>query len=271
MATTPSNKVVLVTGGSTGIGRACCERLIERGRIVFGSSRRPPARATWHHLTMDVTDDASVARGIEEVIQREGRLDAVVHAAGVSLVGPFEDTTLDEARRHFEVNYFGAFRVLQAALPHMRRQGSGRLIVIGSIGGLIGLPFLSQYCASKFALDGLIESLRPELRPHGIEATVVHPGDFKTELGANRSETACTQPGTPYYDACRRAVAVFDKAEGEARTPEPLARTVDALLDRRRLPVKVVVGTPIERLGVLAKSGLPPRLFEYVLGKTYSG
>ncbi len=264
-------RVVLVTGDSSGIGRACCERLTESGRTVYGSSRTEPGKVSWRHLSMDVSDDASVARGMSEVTAQEGRIDAIVHAAGVSLVGPFEDTTIEEARRHFEVNYFGAYRVLQAALPHMRRQGSGRLIVIGSIGGLIGLPFLSQYCASKFALDGLIESLIPELKPHGIDATVVHPGDFKTELGANRLETASTQPGTPYYDACRRAAVVFKKAEDEARTPETLARKIDALLDRRRLPVRVVVGTPIERLGVLAKAGLPPRIFQYVLRKAYTG
>lgn len=218
---------------------------------------------------MDVTDEASVAKVVTTILDREGCIDAVVHSAGVSLAGPFEETSIDEARSHFEVNYFGTVRVLRAVLPTMRRQQRGRLLIIGSIGGLIGLPFLSHYSASKFALDGLVESIRPEIRPFGIDATVVHPGDFNTALSANRTISAATQPGSPYYEVFHLAAEFYRKAEEQARSPEILARKIETLLDSPRLPGRVVVGTSFERLGVLGKSWLPRSLFEIILGKAY--
>ncbi|MGD9829431.1 MAG: SDR family NAD(P)-dependent oxidoreductase, partial [Hyphomicrobiaceae bacterium] len=197
-------RVVLVTGDSAGIGRACCEQLAASGRIVYGASRSEQGGPGWHHLRMDVTDEASVAEGVAQITENEGRIDAVVNAAGVSFGGPVEETTVDEAKRHFDVNTFGAVRVMRAVLPGMRERGSGKLLLIGSIGGLIGLRYLSYYSASKFALDGLVESIRPELRAFGIDATVIHPGDFKTELSSKAGVSAATLPGSPYHDAFQR-------------------------------------------------------------------
>lgn len=268
-ATDHKPRVVLVTGGSSGIGRASCEHLASRGRTVYGASRTEPKGVAWTHLRMDITDEASVAEAVAHILDREGCIDAVVHSAGVTLAGPFEETSIAEAQRHFEINYFGAVRVIRAVLPAMRRQGRGKLLMIGSIGGLIGLPYQGHYSASKFALDGLLESVRPEISPFGIDATVIHPGDFNTALGANRTTSAATQPGSPYYDVFHRADEFYLKSEEQARSPEILARKIDALLDRRRLPVRVVVGTPLETLGVLAKSWLPSRLFEIIVGKVY--
>jgi NAD(P)-dependent dehydrogenase (short-subunit alcohol dehydrogenase family) len=263
--------VVIVTGSSSGIGLATAQRLATRGRVVYGASRSRAQDAGWTQLAMDVTSDESVSAGVAEVISREGRIDALVHCAGVSLVGPFEDTTLAEARHHFELNYFGAYRVMQAILPTMRQQQRGRIIVVGSIGGLLGLPFLGQYCATKFALDGLVESMRPELSSFGIGVACVHPGDFRTALGANRIVSQATQSGTTYYQAFQRSLAFYNKAEAEARHPDVLARRIDRLIDQRSMPVRVVVGTPLEVLGVVAKRTLPSRLFERILGATYGG
>jgi NAD(P)-dependent dehydrogenase (short-subunit alcohol dehydrogenase family) len=265
----PKSRVILVTGDSSGIGCASCERLAARGHTVYGASRRHPEGDAWTHLHIDVTDEASVTKVIAHILDREGRIDAVVHSAGVSLAGPFEETSIGEAQGHFEINYLGAVRVLRAVLPIMRQQRSGKLLVIGSIGGLIGLPFLSHYSASKFALDGLIEALRPEISPFGIEATIIHPGDFSTALSANRVISAVTKPGSPYYDVFRRAVEFYRKAEEQGRSPEILARKIEALLDGPRLPVRVVVGSSFERLGVLAKTWLPSPLFELIVGKAY--
>jgi len=262
-------QVVLVTGDSSGIGRASCEHLAARGRTVYGASRTEPEGAAWAHLHMDVADAASVAEAVAHILDREGCIDAVVHSAGVSLAGPFEETSISEAHRHLDVNYFGAVRVIRAVLPAMRRQGRGKLLIIGSIGGLIGLRYLGHYSASKFALDGLVESVRAEINPLGIDATIIHPGDFNTALRANRTTSAATQPGSPYYDVFRRTVEFYNKSEAQARSPEILARKIDALLDRERLPVRVVVGTPLERLGVAAKNWLPSRLFEIIVGKVY--
>ncbi len=262
-------RVVLVTGDSSGIGYAACERLVALGRTIYGASRRELKNVAWMHLRMDVADEASVEKTIAYILDREGCLDAVVHSAGNSLAGPFEETSVEEARTHFDVNYFGTVRVLRAVLPAMRSQRRGRLLIVGSIGGLIGLRYQSHYSAGKFALDGLIEAMRPEIRPFGIDATVVHPGDFNTALSATRTTSAATQSESPYFAVFHRAAEFYRKAEENARNPSILARKIEALLDAPRLPVRVVFGTSFERLGVLAKSSLPSSLFEVIVGKAY--
>ncbi len=262
-------EVVLVTGCSSGIGKACCDRLGQSSRRVYGASRSETRSDRWTYVTMDVTDEASVESAVAEVMRREGRIDALVHCAGVSFAGPIEDTTLDEAKRHFDINFFGTVRAVRSVLPIMRRQGAGKIIVIGSIGGLIALPYLGHYCASKFALDGFVESLRPEIQPFGVQATVLHPGDLNTAIDANQVVSSNTNSGSPYREVFQRTVAFYGEAVKKARSPDGLARRVEKLLSRQRLPVRLIVGTPIEVLGVCSKSVLPARSFEYLLAKAY--
>jgi len=261
--------VVLVTGSSSGIGRACCDRLAGGGRRVYGASRTPGDAARWTYVAMDVTDDASVARAVDEVVRREGRIDALVHCAGISIAGSFEDTTVEEANRQFDTNFFGAVRVVRAVLPVMRRQGAGKLIVVGSIGGLMGLPYIGYYSASKFALDGLVQALRMEIRPFGIEATVVHPGDFNTAISANQILCANANSDSAYFAACQRTIDIYDTNVRQARSADVVARRIERLVSRRRLPVRSVLGTPTEVLGVWLKSVLPSRSFEYLFRKSY--
>jgi NAD(P)-dependent dehydrogenase (short-subunit alcohol dehydrogenase family) len=261
--------VVLVTGSSSGIGRACCDRLANGGRRVYGASRKAGESAPWTYVAMDVTDDASVERAIAEVLRCEGRIDALVHCSGVSLAGSFEDTTIEEAKRQFETNFFGAIRVMRAVLPVMRKQGRGKILVIGSIGGLIGLPYIGYYSASKFALDGLVEALRMEVAPFGIEATVVHPGDFNTAISANQVLCGRSGADSPYHAVCHRTIEIYDAAVRRARPADVVARRIERLLARRRLPVRSVLGTPSEVLGVWLKSALPSRGFEYLFRKSY--
>lgn len=261
--------VVLVTGASSGIGLACCKKLLSSGRTVYGASRTEKADAGFTHVTMDVTDDASVEAAVADVLEREGRIDALIHCAGVSLSGPFEDTTVAEAEQHFATNYFGAVRLCRAVLPTMRAQRAGKLLVVGSIGGLIGLPYLSHYCAAKFALDGMIEAIRPELKPFGIEAAIIHPGDFKTEFAEKGTVSAATQPGTPHHELFEKAHAFYRKAEAEARSPDILAARIDSLVDKSGLPVRIIVGTTMESAGVVAKKLLPSKWFEAVLASSY--
>ena len=261
--------VVLVVGDSSGIGRACCEEFVDRGRIVYGASRTKLNDTTWQHLYMDVRDESSVADAIGHIVEREGVIDAVVHASGVSLVGPLEETSIDEAQRHFDTNYFGVVRVLRAVLPTMRVQGHGKLVLIGSIGGLIGLPYACHYSASKSALDRLVEALRPEIQPFGIEVAAVHPGDFRTAITNNRQACAAAQSGSPYYDKFSQTAGFYGMSEEGARSPNVLAKGLDALLDWSNLPVRIVFGTQFERLGVFGKTWLPSRLFEQLVGKVY--
>jgi NAD(P)-dependent dehydrogenase (short-subunit alcohol dehydrogenase family) len=261
--------VVLVTGSSSGIGKACCDRLSAGDRRVYGASRKATATERWTYLRMDVTDDASVQEAIDDVVRREGRIDAVVHCAGLSLAGPIESTTVDEAQMQFNTNFFGTVRVIGSVLPVMRKQGSGKIIVIGSIAGLISLPYLGYYSASKFALDGLVGALRREVEPFGIQASVVHPGNFNTALFENRIYSRNINSDSPYFGTFHRAAEFYRAAEKGAGGPGPVARKIESLLAHRRLPARIVIGSPLELLGVWGKSVLPPTSFEFLMRKIY--
>ncbi len=263
------HKTVLITGDSSGIGRATCEVLAGSGWRVFGASRRPLETDGWAHLEMDVTDEASVARALAHIEASAGQVDAVVHCAGESFVAPIEEASMDEVQRHFDLNLFGSVRVLRAVLPIMRRQRGGKIIVIGSIGGLIGLPFHGYYSAGKFALDGLIEALRPEIKPFGIDAAILHPGDIDTEIGQHRVTTAHSDATSPYHEAFTRTVAYYAAAEADGSPPAMVAREVEKLLGQQRMPVRVVAGKMLEKLGVAAKRLMMSKHFEYVMALAY--
>lgn len=264
-----SSAVVLVTGCSSGIGRAICDKLAAGGTVVYGGSRSPCTSTQWTHLTLDVTDQASVDAAVAQVLSREHRLDALIACAGVGLAGSLEDTEHDEAQKLFETNYFGTVRTIRAVLPIMRKQSGGKVMVIGSIAGLIGLPYVSHYSASKFALDGLVESLRGEVAPFGIQATVVHPGDLSTGFEANRV-IARNVGQASAYARFKDMLQYYAGLERNAAPPLAMARKVEKLLSRRYLPPRVIIGTPLERLGVTGKRYLPGRSFEFLLRKGYA-
>jgi NAD(P)-dependent dehydrogenase (short-subunit alcohol dehydrogenase family) len=265
----PSADVVLVTGCSSGIGRATCARLARTGAIVYGGSRTHCAPERWAYIPLDVTQADGVRAFVAEVLRREGRISALVSCAGIGLAGALEDTADDEARHHFETNLFGTTRMVRAVLPTMRKQGSGKIIIIGSIGGLIGLPYVGYYSAAKFALDGLVQALRGEIAQFGVQATVLHPGDFHTSFGRRRIFAAAAAH-SPYAQEFHKMLAFYALKEDGAPMPDAVAARIARLLSQRRLPARVVVGSPLERLGVLGKAILPGRPFEYLFRKAYS-
>ena len=181
-------KVVLITGASSGIGRATAELLASRGYRVFGTARDPdtvaPARGV-ELLPLDVRDDASVASSVEAVLGQTGRIDVLVNNAGYSVVGAIEETSPSEAQALFDTNVFGVLRMVRAVLPAMRRQGSGTIVNTSSVLGFLPGPFMGLYASSKHALEGLSESLDHEVRGFGIRVVLVEPGFTKTPFGAN--------------------------------------------------------------------------------------
>ncbi len=201
----PRPPVVLVTGASSGIGKACAEGLFARGCRVYGTSRHAPralveARTTdfaptLRMIPLDVTSDASVEAAVGIVFACEGRIDAVVNNAGFGIAGAAERTTLEEAHEQFETNFFGTVRVCRAVLPVMRQQGSGRVINVSSIAGRVAVPFQAFYSASKFAVEGYTTALRMEVAPFGIQVVLIAPGDFKTGFTAARKRVG--RPFTP--------------------------------------------------------------------------
>jgi NAD(P)-dependent dehydrogenase (short-subunit alcohol dehydrogenase family) len=265
----PSADVVVVTGCSSGIGKTTCDRLARTGAIVYGGSRSECAPEHWAYIPLDVTDAGSVGTFVTEILRREGRITALVSCAGIGLAGALEDTADDEAKQHFETNFFGTARTLRAVLPTMRKQGAGKIIVIGSIGGLIGLPHVGYYSAGKFALDGLVQALRGEIAQFGVQATILHPGDLHTDFGKRRV-FARNSPHSAYGEAFRKTLAFYAAQEDRAPEPDAVAARIERLLARRTLPSRAIVGSPLERLGVLGKALLPGRPFEYLFRKAYS-
>ncbi len=254
--------VVLVTGASAGIGRSTADLLAARGWTVYGASRRGLASATWAPVVMDVDDDGQVATGVDTVVQAEGRLDAVVAGAGWGLAGPVERTPLADARAQLETNFFGAVRLVQQALPHLRAAGGGRIVLVSSLGGVIGIPFQAFYSASKFALEGLAESMAYEVAPYGIDVVLVEPGNVRTEFTASRRDVPLAEDD-PYRAATDKAVDKMSTDEANGVDPEAVAAVVRRALEAKRPPRRLSVGHASERVGLVAKRALPYRVFEW--------
>ncbi len=254
-----TKKVILITGASVGIGRACADHLHHEGWDVVGASRGDVEDVGWHVLRMDVDDDASVAEGVARTLHERGRLDAVLTCAGWGLAGPVETTPIDDAKAQVETNFWGVVRVVQATLPALRSNGAGRLILMSSIGGLLGIPFQAFYSASKFALEGYGESLAYEIAPFNVAVTLVEPGNYKTDFTARRRKY---NAGGPYATACTKSVSRMERAEINGANPHDVAELVEKLLHSSSPPRRVTVGTRGERMGAVRRRLMPFRLFE---------
>jgi NAD(P)-dependent dehydrogenase (short-subunit alcohol dehydrogenase family) len=251
----------LVTGASAGIGQACAEALQAAGWAVTGASRRGTAPAGCAGLVMDVDDDESVREGVAGLLARGGRIDALVAAAGWGLAGAVEQCSVAEAKAQLETNFWGCVRVVQEVLPAMRARGGGRIVLVSSIGGLIGIPFQAFYTASKFALEGYGEALGYEVAPFGIQVTLVEPGNVKTDFTASR-RTAVAAADPPYGPAFAKAVGVMERDEINGVPAADIAAVVRRVLEAARPPRRVSAGKPSERAGLVAKRLLPFRLFQ---------
>jgi NAD(P)-dependent dehydrogenase (short-subunit alcohol dehydrogenase family) len=257
--------VVLITGASKGIGRLCAERLAAEGWRVFGAARTIVSMENVEMIEMDVDDDASVASGLALLLEKAGRLDALINNAGYSMRGAVEDVSITEAKAIFETNFFGALRVTRAAAP-LLRDSRGVIVNMSSLAGQIGLPFTAHYCASKAALEALSESLRFELRPFGVRVIIVEPGDFKTEIHAARRISRKTQQG-PYAAAFESFLRKRRAFEENASTAEPVAALVARILDELDPKMRYVAAMPSQRLLLLLKRYAPQRVYDWCLRK----
>jgi NAD(P)-dependent dehydrogenase (short-subunit alcohol dehydrogenase family) len=255
-------RVALVTGASAGIGRACADLLAAGGWSVTGASRRGVASAGWTGVVMDVDSDTAVSDGVDGVIKRDGRIDALVAAAGWGVAGAAEFTTIAEAKAQFETNFWGCVRVVQAVLPQMRAQGGGRIVLISSLGGVIGIPFQAYYSASKFALEGFAEAFAYEVAPFGVHVTLVQPGNIATDFTASRLMASGSAGDAAYAAAMTKAVSAMERDEANGAPASLVAATVQRVLSANRPPRRVSVGKPAERVGLIAKRLLPYRVFE---------
>jgi len=213
-------------------------------------------------MVMDVDDDESVRAGVASVVEAEDGLSALVAAAGWGLAGSVEASSVQEAKAQMETNFWGCVRVVQQVLPTMRAQAGGRIVLVSSIGGAIGIPFQAFYAASKFALEGFGESLAYEVAPFGVEVTLVQPGNVKTDFTDSRRMAEAGRDDPVYGRAAAKAISAMERDERNGVPAGDVAVVVEKVLGARRPPRRVSVGKTSERAGLYAKRLLPYRAFE---------
>lgn len=261
-------KVVLITGVSSGFGKSTAELLAANGHIVYGTIRKECSIApSVKLLQMDLTDSASIKKAVDQVIAEQGRIDVLINNAGMHLGGPIEEAPEELFKRQIETNVNGLVYMLQATLPFMRNQKKGLIVNFGSIGGLMGLPFQGFYSASKFAIEGLSESLRMEVKAFGIRVVVINPGDFATSNTANR--TNITVAGGPYEEQFHKSQAQFEKDEVNGWDPLIMAKVLLKIVEKRRPCNRYVVASFEQKLAIFLKRILPIGLFAWILGDHY--
>ena len=250
-------KVALVTGGSSGIGAATASLLASKGIKVYAASRRGTVQDSSDLIVpvmLDINDAGGLAAVVKEIVEKEGRLDAVVCNAGNGIYGPVEGTLEEEARYQFETNYFGALKTIQACLPQFRAQGFGRIITITSVMAILQLPFQGFYSSVKAAMLSLSESLSMELAGTGIQCCSILPGDVKTGFTAARKFNAAAQdPASPYKAAMERNLKKVEKDELGGMEPSVIARAVARELGRRRMHVRVIPRIDYAAVGLLVR------------------
>jgi NAD(P)-dependent dehydrogenase (short-subunit alcohol dehydrogenase family) len=264
------NKVVLVTGGSSGIGRAIATYLSTKGLTVFGTSRNASNGQSLDNFTlvnMDVTKEDTVKSAVDYIIQSSGRLDILVNNAGLGMAGPLESTSDQETREIFDTNVFGLLNVCRTCIPHLRTQ-RGYIINITSIGGRVALPYRGIYCSSKFAVEGLTETLSMELRTFGIKVCLIEPGDFKTNINANRKIS--NNIDRSVYDSRVDTILaqIHDEVAG-ARDPLLIGEQVYAIIHDPSPNLRYKVATFKQKLSVTLKRFLPDRWFEKLIMRHY--
>lgn len=264
------SKVVLITGGSSGIGKAVGEFLHHKGFTVYGTSRNPEriTNSIFPLLQLDVRNPETIQAAVAEIIQKSGRVDLVINNAGVGITGPLEEIPTQEIKNNFETNFFGPIDVMKAVLPQMRSQKSGLIINITSIAGYMGLPYRSVYSASKGALELITEALRMEVKGFGITITNVAPGDFATNIAAGRFHAPLVK-GSAYEETYGRTLKMMDEHVTSGSNPTEMANAIFAIIQNPAPKGHYKVGSFLQKFSIVLKRILPDKQYEKMLMKHY--
>ncbi|EJF99450.1 SDR family oxidoreductase [Flavobacterium sp. F52] len=264
------SKVVLITGGSSGIGKSIGEFLHQKGFVVYGTSRNPEKvlNSIFPLVALDVRNADSIKNAVSRIIETSGRLDIVINNAGVGITGPLEEIPTEEIRNNFETNFFGPIEVMKAALPQMRKQNSGLIINITSIAGYMGLPYRSVYSASKGALELITEALRMEVKSFGIEITNVAPGDFATNIAAGRYHAPVIKDSA-YEKVYGEVLATMNDHVDAGSNPNEMAEAVYKIIQTKKPNVHYKVGAFMQKFSIVLKRALPDKVYEKMLMNHY--
>jgi NAD(P)-dependent dehydrogenase (short-subunit alcohol dehydrogenase family) len=271
---TSANKVAIVTGSATGIGYETALHLARNGFSTYATMRnlqkakeiKETADAESLPLDviqLDVTDDVSITKAIDMVISESGRIDALVNNAGYGLIGSIEDMSVEELKAQYETNVFGIFRVTKAVLPYMRKQHGGSIINISSIAGRIALPLYSAYVSTKFAIEGLSESMAYELEPFGIKVAIIEPGAIKTNFRREQAAKGSSED-SPYSSLMQSPSKAIEEMLKHRLYPEEVAKTVIQAIENPNPKLRYIVGKDAEELIELRRKSSDEELFRIV-------
>ena len=264
------NKVVLITGGSSGIGKSIGEFLHHKGFVVYGTSRNPDRvlNSVFPLVALDVREAASIESAVAKIIATSGRLDIVVNNAGVGITGPMEEIPTAEMKSHFDTNFFGPIEVMKAVLPQMRAQGDGLIINITSIAGYMGLPYRSMYSASKGALEIVTEALRMEVKAFGVQIANVAPGDFATNIASGRYHAPVIK-GSAYETSYGESLRTMDEHVDAGSNPNEMAEAVYKIIQTKNPKIHYKVGAFMQKFSIVLKRILPDKVYEKMLMNHY--
>ncbi len=264
------SKVVLITGGSSGIGKSVGEYLQAKGFKVYGTSRNPNnyPESKFPIVALDVTKQETISSCIADVLKHESKIDVLINNAGAGITGPIEEIPDAEIKRNFETNLFGPINVIKAVLPTMRSRKSGLIINVTSIAGYMGLPYRGVYSASKGALELITEAFRMELKEFNIQMTNVAPGDFATNIAAGRYHAPVLED-SPYKENYGNSLKLMDAHVDEGSDPQQMADAIFKIIQTKTPKIHYKVGVFMQKFSIVLKRILPDTVYERMLMKHY--
>ena len=260
-------KVAIVTGGNSGIGFYTAKALFEKGCTVYEFSRRNIQNENIVHISCDVTDESTVEKAVSEVIAKEGRVDILINCAGYGISGAVEFTSLESAKKQFDVNFFGTVNVTKAFLPVMRKNGRGRIVNISSVAAVAHIPFQTYYSASKAAIESYTCALANEVKPHGITVTAIEPGDICTPFTEARAKSF--DGDDVYGGRISRSVETMEKDEEKGMSPDFAGKYIAKIALKKNVKPVYAIGVSYKFLSTLCKI-FPCGIRNYVIGMLYA-
>jgi|TARA_Y100000996_G_scaffold415409_1_gene409930 short-subunit dehydrogenase len=264
------SKTVLITGASSGLGKATSEYLSKKGYNVYGTSRYPskyPTPKAYSLIKLDVNDPLSIRKAVNSILKKEKIIDVLVNNAGIGITGPGEETDIEEMKKNFDTNFFGQIRVMQNLLPSMRKNRKGLIINISSIAGYMGLPFRGCYSASKGALHLFSESIRMEVKNFGINILTLAPGDFSTNIVSRRYHSPILDG--PYKDLYKKSLNEMNKHVDQGNNPIEVAKLIYELINTKHPKVHYKIGVWLQKFSIFLKKLLPDLIYEKILMTFY--
>ena len=245
-------QVIIITGASSGFGKATAEMLAAKGNTVYGLCRREMQDTNIRYRQCDVRNREQIAAVVAEIVKEQGRVDVLINNAGMGIGGALELAT-EEIDLQMGTNFMGCVNMCQTVLPYMRKAHKGKIINLSSIGGVMGLPYQGFYSASKFAIEGFTEALAAEVTGFGIRVCMVEPGDFATGFTGSRKNSQATMNDPDYGPIFKRSLAIIEKEENGGLQPEVLARRIVKLVEKKKPPLRNVVANLEQWLSTVIK------------------